>query len=290
MDNTLWASSIGVSAVTAAGIVWAGAKIVASKWLDSRFDSRLEAVKLEGQKQLEAVKLASQKQLEAGKSEVQRQLEEAKIVAQRQLEEARQEHTGYIERVKFERSNLLDRAVKLNQREFEIIPAIWNAATEAHYAVLRLISRWQEGTDLYNMTEARFEAFLTESTLKEHEKAELRSKPTSDRSSYYGELQQWQRLRDANEAVVKLNRSTAEGTIFLQPETHERIEGFADSVRAAYQNFRNAKVFGFEHQVKSEGGPVDRYRNDGERDYQALAKYLRERYWTVDEKAPEPAA
>lgn len=286
MELEEWAGSIGISALTAAGVMWAGAKVVAGKWLDSRFDSRLEAVKLEGQKQLEAVKLESQKQLEAGKNEVQRQLEALKIEAQRQLEEARQEHAGYIERVKFERSNLLDRSVKLNQREFEIIPAIWNAATEAHYAVLRLVAAFQEGTNLEGMTGARFESFLNDSNLKEYEKNELREKATFDRSSYYGDLQSWHRLRDANEAVVKLNLASAQGTIFLQPETHQKFEEFADKLRVAYQHFKNAKVMNFERKAMIEDGPVTQYRGDGERSYQDLARYLRERYWIQRDDTP----
>ncbi|KQO06918.1 hypothetical protein ASF09_11700 [Sphingomonas sp. Leaf242] len=266
MELGEWAGSIGISALTAAGIMWTGAKVVASKWLDSRFDSRLEAVKLEGQKQLEAVKLEGQSQLEA----------------------ARHEHTGYIERMKFERSNLLDRSAKLNQREFEIIPAIWNAATSAHYAVLRLISRWQEGTNIHKMTEAHFEALLKDSPMKEHEKDELRGKTGYERTTYYSELQGWLRLREANEAVVRLNIATEEGTIFLQPETHDRIQAITDSIRKTYQYFRNNMVF--ELDEKLEDDPIDRYREVGDDEYQALAKYLRERYWTGDDKTAERSA
>ncbi len=269
VDLAQWVGTIGISAVTTAGVIWAGAKVVADKWLDARFATRLEAVKLEGAQQLEAVKLEGQRQLETSKAE-----------AQSQLEATRQEHASYIERVRFERSNLLDRSAKLNQREFEIIPAIWNAATEAHYAVLRMISRWQEGTNLHNMSDARFDAVVEASGFQSFEKDELRSKTGYDRTTYYSELQGWQRVREANEAVVNLNRASAQGTIFLQPETHERFEVFADQLRQAFQHFRNDKVFDIGRDGKQEDDPVQQYRANGEHEYQALATYLRERYWT----------
>lgn len=101
-----------------------------------------------------------------------------------------------------------------------------------------------------------------------------------ERTSYYGELQGWQRLHAANEAVVALNRASAEGTIFLQPETHERFEAFADKLRRAFQYFRNDKVFEIGRDDKEENVLVQQYRADGENEYQALATYLRERYWT----------
>ncbi|PTW45600.1 hypothetical protein C8J25_107285 [Sphingomonas faeni] len=154
MELAQWLGTVGVSAVTTGALMWAGAKVVASKWLDARFTTRLAALKLEGDKQLEAAKQEGQRQLEATKHE----------------------YVSYIERVKFERSNLLDRSVKLNQREFEIIPAIWNAVTEAHYSLLRLISRWQEPTNLHYIGDAQFESFLTESGLRDWEKDELRGK------------------------------------------------------------------------------------------------------------------
>ena len=269
MQFVEWAGTIGISAATAATVTWAGAKALASKWMDYRFATRLEAVKLEGAQQLETAKLEGQKQLEGAKAE-----------AQSQLEATRQEHTGYIERVKFERSNLLDRSVKLNQREFEIIPNIWNAATDAHNALMRMISRWQEGTNLHQLSEARFEAFLADAKLRDFEKDELRAKPPYERTSYYSELQGWQRLNAANETMVNLNRALAQGTIFLQPETHERIEAFADKLRAAFQHFRNNKVFEIGREGSEDNDPVQRYRADGESDYQALATYLRQRYWT----------
>lgn len=163
-----------------------------------------------------------------------------------------------------------------------VIPNIWNAATEAHYALLRLISRWQEGVNLHHIGDAQFEAFLADSRLRDWEKDELRAKTSFERTSYYSELQSWVRLRDANESLVKLNVATAQGTIFLTPDTYDRIELFAGKLRAAYNRFREAMVMGTDGDHIEDNIPVEDYRHDGDRDYRDLARYLRERYWNQD--------
>lgn len=240
--------TLGLSVAGTAATMWAGAKFVVGKWLDTRFSSRLEVVKLEGQKQLEA---------------------------------SRQEHAGYIERVKFERAGLLDRAAKLNQREFEIIPEIWKTATQAHYATLSLISIWQESPDIGRMTDPQFEAFLEGSRLEGWQKDEIRGKGRLDRSRYYSDAEGWFRLQDANEAIVAFNRSAFHGSIFLHPDTHAKFEEFGDALRKAFRRFslnRRFKIDGDEI-PKDKNDPVEHFREHGNKLYDDLARYLRERYW-----------
>ncbi|GAA0456591.1 MULTISPECIES: hypothetical protein [Sphingomonas] len=244
--------SVGVSAVTAGGIVWAGAQRVAGKWLDSRFTHRLEAVKLEGQRQLEAT---------------------------------RQEHTTFLERQKFERATLLDRSAKLNQREFEVIPDIWERATEAHYAILKLISIWQEGADVGRLSEPEFEAFLDKSRLETWQKDEIRALDRFKRTTYYSDAQGWFRHQDANLAVVAFNRAAANGSIFLHPETHARFEEFGEAMRQAFRHWSMNLQFRLDGNPlsKEEDDPVSLYRKDGDERYHTLAGYLRERYWITPE-------
>ncbi|PTW47643.1 hypothetical protein C8J25_103364, partial [Sphingomonas faeni] len=105
------------------------------------------------------------------------------------------------------------------------------------------------------------------------------TKSAFERTTHYAELQSWQRLRDATEAVVNLNRAMAQGTIFLNPETHERIDMFAATLRAAYDRFREAKLWDSDNEDASDNTPIDNYRHDGNEGYQDLARYLRQRYW-----------
>lgn len=241
-------SSAGVSAVTAGAVVWGGAKAVASKWLDSRFTSRLEGVKLEGQRQLEAM---------------------------------RQEHTTFMERQKFERATLLDRSAKLNQREFEIIPDIWKNATEAHYAILKLISIFQAGNDIGRLSEPQFEAVLEKSRLEAWQKDEIRALDRFKRTTYYSDAEDWFRLQDANAALVGFNRASANGSIFLHPDTHIKFEELGDGMRTAFNHWSIGRQFRQDGDplTKGKDDPVSLYRENGNKRYRALSQYLRERYW-----------
>jgi len=241
-------SSVGISAVTAGTVVWGGAKVVAGKWLDTRFANRLEAVKLEGQKQLEA---------------------------------NRQEHASYIEAMKFERAGLLDRSAKLNQREFEIIPDIWKNATEAHYALLQVISVWQQSPDVGRMTDPQFEACLAESRLEDWQKSEIRELDSYKRNTYYADALEFFRLQDANIALVGFNRAAANGSIFLNPETHAKFEGFGNAMRKTFRRWTLNRQFRLDGDKvgRDANDPIEAYRENGDTEYQELGRYLRERYW-----------
>lgn len=251
MDLSELFGTVGVSALTTAGVMWAGAKTLAGKWLDSRFTTRLEGVKLEGQKQLEAT---------------------------------RQEHTSYLEQQKFERAGLLDRAAKLNQREFEIIPDIWNHATETHFAILRLISVWQESPDVGRMSEKQFEEFIAQSRLEDWQKDEIRGKDRFERTHYYSDAEAIFRLQDAANALVGFNRASANGSIFLHPETHSKINDFGDPMRKAFHQWSlnvRFRADGDPIEKEQPDDPVKFYREKGNDLYEELARYLRERYWVT---------
>jgi hypothetical protein len=241
-------ASLGLTALAILGAIWAGVKIFASKWLDSRFAERLENAKLEGQKQIEAVRFTGQTQLET---------------------------------LKLVNAGSLDRAVKLNQREFEAVPDIWMKVTEAHSAVNGLIAVFQQSPDFSHMTEPQFEEFLADCRLAEWQKDEMRTRNGWDRSSYYADAARWLRLRDATEAVTALNRTLHGNSIFVHPDTYARFDNFSNSCREAYSWFRRGMQTGdeFRLEASAEDDPISRYRKSGTRDYDELGRYLRERYW-----------
>jgi hypothetical protein len=245
---TQFLTGLGLTTAAIIGAILAGLRVFGLKWLESHFSKRLEAIRYEGQTQLEDIKLIGQTQLE---------------------------------RIRHENAGALDRVVKLNQREFEIVPEIWLKYTECHYAILRLISIWQESPDLSRMSEPQFEAFLEKSRLEEWQKAEIRAKGNFDRTSYYSDLARWHRLNDANEVVISLNRALLGNSIFLHPDTFSKFDESADAMRKAYNRFRTNMQMGDDFKLgePDPADPANHYREHGENRYNELAKYLRERYW-----------
>jgi hypothetical protein len=258
MTVSEYLASFGVSLVTTGGAVYGAIKLYGSKWLEARFANQLEGVKLEGQRQLEGIKQEGQGQLEA----------------------SRQAHAADLDRLKFERADLLDRSAKLNQREFEVVPAIWKEATTAHFRTMDLIAVFQQHADVGAMDEARFEAFIEQSRLEPWQRDQLRALDRFERTRYYGDALKWFRLNDANRAVVAFNLALLEQSIFVHPDTHARFEVFADPLRKAFNRFSVNMQMGDEYRVeRGEDDPVGAYRNQGHESYETMGRYLRERYW-----------
>lgn len=262
--------SAGAGLLAGLGAAWAGSKAFASKWLDHRFASKLETLKLEGQHQLEQVKLQ----------------------AQNDIERSKQEHTNQIERLKFERSNLLDRSTKINQREFEVIPQIWKTITQAHTNLIAITAAFRFSSNVGSMEAAEFEQFIEESILKDWQKSKIKTLESPfERTSFFDEANYNIKVFETFKSIADMNICMLNNSIFLHPDTYKRLEEFADLLRDSYQEFRlNLQIQkdGVARNVSHES--VENYRTNGIHHYESLAAYLRERYWIKPTDNPEPDA
>jgi hypothetical protein len=82
----------------------------------------------------------------------------------------------------------MDRAAKLHQREFEVLPQAWSLLTDAFGIAMALVSRLQAITDLDRMQQDRPEDFLTHCELADFERKEVRE--SKDKTETYGHLLQ----------------------------------------------------------------------------------------------------
>src|SRR3981189_966761 len=79
-----------------------------------------------------------------------------------------------IEELRYKISALLDRAVKLHQREFEVLPEAWSRLNDAYGIALSVISPFQQYPDLDGISGNQLEVFLESSSLQKWEQEELR--------------------------------------------------------------------------------------------------------------------
>lgn len=241
-------ATAGITTVTLATLGIGVVKLFGIKWLDHRLAGRLEGVKLEGQKQLKAIEQAGQRELEATKRQ---------------------------------HATMLDRAARLNQREFEVIPRIWEAITNAHFATLHLISIWQEHPDTTRMNDAQFESYVAGTRLQDWQKNELRAIDRNKRNDYLRDALKWLRVFDANTELHAVTVILEQNSIFLHPDTHTRLEGLVSPMRKATRLFTIMAQSGDEFRSANgeEEDDVQVYRKIGEDLYGDVARYLRERYW-----------
>src|SRR5258705_7550804 len=85
----------------------------------------------------------------------------------KQLEAFKHEQQVEIERLKFSISAQLDRATKLHQREFDVLPKAWGKLKDAHGIISELVSRGKTITDLNPMSDPQREDFLEARPLAE---------------------------------------------------------------------------------------------------------------------------
>jgi len=197
------------------------------------------------------------------------------------LQALKHDHDHEMAHLKLKIDGQLDRAVKLNQREFDVVPTIWKAVTEAHYAVVDTISVMQSHPDLNRMTEDEFGEFLSGTRLQEFQKIEIRRLSVWDRTSYYGEKLQWIKLNDTNKLIVDFNHALLTNSIFIHPDTFAEFERFANPLRKAFHQWRVNMQMGDAYRLSPEGqpDPVDEFRNQGAELYESLAKFLREHFY-----------
>lgn len=196
-----------------------------------------------------------------------------------QLEVSRQQHATAIERLKFQIAGLLDRTQKLNQREFEILPDIWKKLDDAYVATAYLLSRWRTHPDLSRMSEPQFEEWLGLQEIANFQKQELRLAEPRDRVNLYSGFVKWIEVHKADVAVKEFLNTLSRGSIYLHPETFERIDEFGKRLAMAFHH----------HKVDLEiprqpGDPVrnsaaDSFRENGETWFKNLGDYLRNKYW-----------
>jgi hypothetical protein len=88
----------------------------------------------------------------------------------------RHEQQKELEQLKFKINGLLDRATKLHQREFEVLPEAWAKLIEAHSATVAVTSALQSYPDVDKMTSEQLVEFLKKSPLAGWEQNELSKK------------------------------------------------------------------------------------------------------------------
>jgi hypothetical protein len=118
-----------------------------------------------------------------------------------------------LEQLKFKISTLMDRTVKLHQREFEVLPELWGRLIEAHGVVVPTISPFQQYPDLDGMNEAQLDEFLQSSTLLIWQQDEL--KRQTGKVKYYSKAIFWDRLRRAREASREFHVYMLKNGIFV---------------------------------------------------------------------------
>lgn len=149
----------------------------------------------------------------------------------RQLQELVHTHDQELERLKSELTRQFDRAAKLHQREFEVLPKTWAKVARAFRAVHGFTSPVQQYPDIDSMSEAQLSEFLASTALREWEKAKINS--ATRRTQEYIDVIYWHKYAQANTYLVEAARSLDTNGIFIEDELKVLLNSLIDRAYAA---------------------------------------------------------
>jgi hypothetical protein len=161
-------------------------------------------------------------------------------LAQR-LEQHKHQQALEIQRLRVEIDSMLSGALKLQEREFETLPAAWAKLDEAYNQVSALVSPAQQYPNLDGMTPARLNEFLESSELFDTQKDEIRNAPR-DKVALYREAIFWHRLHTVKQACAELHNHVARCGIFFPPTLKDMLTKVSDELWSAV----SAKAVGHE--------------------------------------------
>ncbi len=147
------------------------------------------------------------------------------------LESFKHQQNQEIEHVRFRINTMMDRNVKLHQREFDVLPETWSLLTEAFYTVEPVALGIQRYPDLDRMSAERLDEFLETSPLTAVEKAEL--KAASDKRQYYGEVKPWHDLSKAIDTYNEFHTKFAKNAIFIMEPLKTKFAEVDDMLKVA---------------------------------------------------------
>lgn len=182
-----------------------------------------------------------------------------------------------IERLRSDLTKSFDRATKLHQREFEVLPKIWDEVSEAYWAAASLVSPLQTMPDLNRMQEKQLFAFVEQSELADWQKEELMAE--GDKTKKYGEMIYWHKLHRVSQSHRAADIALSRNGIFVQDGIREKLQSLLDLVRGALIEDRinhEHPPSRFKERLRDD---TDRVRSDGKKWMEEAEAMIKARLW-----------
>lgn len=138
------------------------------------------------------------------------------------LEQMRHDQALELQRLRVEIDSLLSGAIKLQEREFEILPRAWEILDEAHVQIQSFVSPMEEYPNVDRMSPEQLEELLGVVDFSNTEKMEIRN--ASNKLDKYREISFYHRLHKARITFREFQTYVARNGIFFESELKEKLE------------------------------------------------------------------
>ena len=147
------------------------------------------------------------------------------------LDQLRHQQALELQRLRVEIDAMLSGALKLQEKEFSILPEAWAKLDEAHGLVSWLVSPMQQYQNVDHMNDVQLEEFLAGTEFRESQKNEVRN--AQDKWRTYQDIVFWYRLHKVKKAFGELQTFVARNGIFLPPDLEERFSKISEILWSA---------------------------------------------------------
>lgn len=147
------------------------------------------------------------------------------------LDQLKHEQALELQRLRVEIDAMLSGAIKLQEKEFSVLPDAWIKLDEAHSLVSWLVSPMQQYANVERMNSVQMEEFLSDTEFTESQKEELRN--SRERRRTYQDILFWHRLHKVKAAFADLQSFVARNGIFLTLELEEKFSRISDALWSA---------------------------------------------------------
>ena len=139
------------------------------------------------------------------------------------LEAFKHEQAKELQHLKVEVESLLSGALKLQDREFTILPEAWHKLNEAYSLTAWVVSPMQQYPPVGRMDVDELEEFLAGSELLESQKTRVRGAVSRDRDKTYQGQIFWHRIGRAKKAYGELQEYVIKQGLFLPPSLKQQF-------------------------------------------------------------------
>jgi hypothetical protein len=147
------------------------------------------------------------------------------------LEQFKHQQALEIQRLRIEIDSTLSGVLKMQEKEFEVLPTAWDKLYDAFAELGSVATPFQEYPDLDRMSQDRLDEFLEKSELLQSEKTELRS--YSQKTNKYIEVIFWHRLNRVIRSCNDFNSYIRRYGIFLPEPLKEKFNKISKELRMA---------------------------------------------------------
>lgn len=147
------------------------------------------------------------------------------------LEQHRHEQALELQRLRVDIDSLLSGALKLQEKEFAVLPEAWGKLYNAHALILWLVSPLQEYADVGRMKPEQLDELLSRTEFTESQKDEVRN--SYEKNNVYSDIDFWHRLHKVKKAFGDFQNYVVRNGIFLPPDLKEKFTKIAEILWSA---------------------------------------------------------